>query len=469
MLRIPVWVAAAAVAGGTALGGCTAMQNEQPGEVSSINGTSARAYTAPEHAAPAPLAPQTPPVAARPSQSGAAAQGWSGESGASGHPQMTASAIRAAAADFPQCLQRLWPQAARSGITRATYDRHTRGLEPDLRIMDFMDAQPEFTRAIWDYVDLLVSDARIQKGREMLATHRATFDAVERTYGVDRHYIAAIWGVETNYGGIAGTRSVLRSTATLACIGRRQDYFRDEFFASLQILQRGDLQADRFNGSWAGAFGNTQFMPTTFLRHAIDFDRDGRRDIIGSIPDVVASTANKLSRVGWTNGQTWGYEVALPRGFDYGLADRSREFSLAEWESRGVRRVGERSFPRSSDRAYLLVPAGARGPAFLMLGNFKSIMRYNPAEAYALAIGHLADRLRGGGPFVQQWPRDEQVLSRSDRLELQRRLAARGFDIGAPDGRLGPKTRNAIRSFQVAAGMPADGFPSATILERLRN
>ena len=468
MLRIRVWVAAAAVVGGTALSGCTAVHSEPPGEVSSINGTSARAYKAPDQAAPASFAPQTPAAAARPAQSGASAQGWSGESGASGHPLMTASAIRAAAADFPQCLERLWPQAARRGITRATYEHHTRGLEPDLRIMDLMDAQPEFTRAVWDYLDSLVSDARIQKGREMLATHRATFDAVERAYGVDRHFIAAIWGVETNYGGIAGTRSVLRSTATLACIGRRQEYFQDEFFASLQILQRGDLHAEQFTGSWAGAFGNTQFMPSTFLRHAIDFDGDGRRDIIGSIPDVVASTANKLARAGWTNGQTWGYEVALPRGFDYGLADRSREFSLVEWESRGVRRANGQSFPRSSDRAYLLLPAGARGPAFLMLGNFKAIMRYNPAEAYALAIGHLADRLRGGGPFVQPWPRDEQVLSRTERLELQQRLAARGFDIGTPDGRLGPKTRDAIRSFQVAAGMPADGFPSATILERLR-
>jgi membrane-bound lytic murein transglycosylase B len=445
-------------------GGCTSVQSESAGEVSAIPSSAVSAYSAAPPAESTP-AVQPPP---RPAAPASAAQGWSGESGASGHPQMTAAAIRTAAAEFPQCLERLWPQAARRGVSRATFDRHTRGLEPDLRIMDFMDAQPEFTRAVWDYLDMLVSEARIQRGREMLTAHRATFDAVERAYGVDRHFIAAIWGVETNYGDISGSRSVVRSTATLACIGRRQDYFRDEFVASLQILQRGDLTPEQLVGSWAGAFGNTQFMPTTFLRHAVDFNGDGRRDVVGSIPDVVASTANKLKRTGWTSGQTWGYEVVLPSGFDYGLADRSRELSLAEWQRMGVRRAGGQDFARPRDNAFLLLPAGARGPAFLMLGNFRAIMRYNPAEAYALAIGHLADRLRGGEPFVQSWPRDEQVLSRSDRLELQRRLAARGFDIGQPDGRLGPRTRAALRSFQASAGLPADGFPSATVLARLR-
>lgn len=453
MLRFSLLSVAMASVGLAALAACTSVPSDPPAEVSSIRGPAVRAYSA-----------ETP----APSRN-ASSKEWSGESGASGHPLMTAAAIRAAANDFPQCLARLWPHAARRGISRATYDRHTRGLEPDLKIMDLVDSQPEFTRAVWDYLDTLVSDARIQKGREMLNAHRATFDAVERAYGVDRHFIAAIWGVETNYGSISGSRSVVRSTATLACIGRRQDYFRDEFLAAVQILERGDLRADQFNGSWAGAFGNTQFMPTTFLRHAVDFDRDGRRDIIGSIPDVVASTAAKLKRGGWTDGQTWGYEVALPSNFDFRQADRSRELSVAEWQRMGVRRAGGQAFPRTGDRGYLLVPAGASGPAFLMLGNFRAIMRYNPAEAYALAIGHLADRLRGGGPFVQSWPRGEAVLSRSDRLELQRRLASRGFDVGKVDGQLGSQTRSAIRSFQASAGLPADGFPSAAILARLRD
>jgi len=466
---------AAVLLGAVAMAGCTGVQNDPRAAQAPEAVTAARttAY------APSPSAPvggaaaveetASVPSGARPGASSNSSQQWSGNSGGSGHPQMTAAAIRSAAADFPRCLERLWPQASRRGVSRASFDRHTRGLTPDLKIMDFMDSQPEFTRAIWDYVDLLVSETRIARGREMLARHRATFDAVEKAYGVDRHFVAAIWGVETSYGAIAGNRPVLRSTATLACIGRRQKYFADEFVAALVILHRGDIRAADFNGSWAGAFGNTQFMPTTFLRHAIDFDGDGRHDIIGSIPDVVASTANKLKRTGWQNGQTWGYEVTLPRGFDYGLVGRSGDLTVAEWQRRGVRRAGGEAFPRAGDRAFLTLPAGADGPAFLMLGNFRSIMRYNPAEAYAIAIGHLADRLRGGGPFVQAWPRDQKVLSRSERVELQRRLADRGFDIGNPDGRLGPQTRTAIRSFQSASGLPPDGFPSAAILARLRD
>jgi membrane-bound lytic murein transglycosylase B len=393
---------------------------------------------------------------------------WSGQDGASGHPQMTRGAILSAAANFRNCLEGLWPLAARRGISRASFERYTAGLDPDLRIMDLLDSQPEFTKTPWEYLDLLVSDERIQRGREMLAQHRRTFDAMERTYGVDRHIIAAIWGIESKYGSMIGERPVIRSTATLACIGRRQSFFRDEFLAALDILHRGDVQAENLKGSWAGAFGPTQFMPTTFQRYAVDFDRDGKRDVVLSVPDVVASTANNLKRDGWVAGQPWGYEVVVPEGFDYTLADRSREFTLAEWEKRGIRRVNGQRFLNPRARAYLLVLAGARGPAFLMLGNFRTILKYNPAEAYALAIGHLADRLRGGGPFVQSWPREERALSREERLELQQRLASRGFDIGEPDGILGGRSRAAIRDFQARSGLIPDGFPSTAVLNRLR-
>ncbi len=205
---------------------------------------------------------------------------WSGESGSSGDPRMTAAAIRAAATDFRGCLERLWPLAARRGITRATYNVYTASLTPDLRIMDLLDGQPEFTKSFWDYLDLLVNDTRIEQGRAILQRHRATFDAVERAYGVDRYVIAAIWGVETNYGTQGGDRPVIRSTATLACIGRRQNYFREEFLSAMEILARGDVKPDRLVGSWAGAFGPTQFMPTAFKRYAVDFDRDGRRDVV---------------------------------------------------------------------------------------------------------------------------------------------------------------------------------------------
>src|SRR4249919_3433276 len=322
---------------------------------------------------------------------------WSGESGASNHPLMTAQAIRAAAANFRSCLEGLWPQAERRGVSRAVFDANVAGLMPDLRIMDLLDSQPEFTKSFWDYLDLLVSEERIANGRAILAQHRAAFDAVEKAYGVDRTIIAAIWGVESNYGTMIGDRSVIRSTATLACVGRRQDYFREEFLSALEILSRGDVRADHLMGSWAGAFGPTQFMPTSFKKYAVDFDGDGRRDVVDSVPDLIASTANNLKKDGWVPGQTWGYEVVLPQGFDFLLADRSRAMTMREWERAGILRPaalaseasgqrgnsivrapdtrpepgssarGGKAFPRPEDKAYLLVPAGAQGPGFLML------------------------------------------------------------------------------------------------------
>jgi lytic murein transglycosylase len=322
---------------------------------------------------------------------------------------------------------------------------------------------------------------------------------MEKAYGVDRYFVAAIWGVESNYGTQIGDRSVIRSTATLACIGRRQDYFREEFLSALEILARGDVRADHLKGSWAGAFGPTQFMPTSFKKYAVDFDGDGRRDVVDSVPDLVASTANNLKKDGWVTGQTWGYEVVVPQDFNFLLADRSKMMTMREWERAGLRRAalaseasgqrgnsivrapdtrpepgssaraGGKAFPRPDDKAYLLMPAGAQGPGFLMLQNFRVIMKYNPAEAYAMAIGHLADRLRGGEPFVRAWPRHERVLTRAERYELQQHLAQRGFDVGEPDGRLGGKTRNALRQYQSSVGQVPDGFASGAVLDRLRS
>src|SRR5712671_2182492 len=326
---------------------------------------------------------------------------WTGESGSSGHPDMQASAIRAAAARFESCVEGLWPLAAKRNISRASFEKFTSGLTPDLRIMDLVDAQPEFTKAFWDYLDILVSEARIAGGRDILAKNKAVFDKVEKQYGVDRYIITAIWGVESNYGTLGGDRPVLRSTATLACIGRRQAYFRDEFLSALEILHRGDLKPEQLVGSWAGAFGPTQFMPTSFKRYAVDFDGDGRRDVVSSAADLIASTANNLKKDGWVPSETWGYEVVIPKNFNYLLADRSKQLTLAEWEAYGIKRAGGKPFPQLREKAYLLVPAGNQGPGFLMLHNFRVIMKYNPAEAYAMAIGHLADRLRGGDPFVQ--------------------------------------------------------------------
>jgi lytic murein transglycosylase len=396
------------------------------------------------------------------------AQPWSGEDGASGHPLMTASAIRQAAANFDNCVGSMWPDAARRNISQESFQRYTAGLTPDLRIMDLLDSQPEFTKSVWDYLDILVNDNRLAKGREILARYRPQFDATEKAYGVDRFIIAAIWGIESNYSTQMGDRSVLQSTATLACIGRRQKYFRDEFLSALEILHHGDLSPDQLRGSWAGAFGPTQFMPTAFKRYAVDADGDGRRNVVDDPADLIASTANNLKKDGWQSGQSWGYEVLVPQGFNYMLADRARMMTLAQWEHLGLKRANGQAFPASSDKAYLLAPAGAQGPGFLMLQNFRVIMKYNPAEAYALAIGHFADRLRGGPPFVQPWPRQERELSKAERLELQQLLAQRGFYKGMPDGQFGSETRQALRSFQASIGAPADGFATAGLLEQLR-
>jgi lytic murein transglycosylase len=393
---------------------------------------------------------------------------WSGEDGASGHPLMSASAIREAAANFGTCVAGMWPDAARRQVTRANFERFTASLQPDLRIMDLMDSQPEFTKSIWDYLDILVNDNRIAKGREVLAKYKPQFEAVEKLYGVDRYIIASIWGVESNYSTMMGDRSVLQSTATLACIGRRQKYFKDEFLSALEILNRGDLRPEQMRGSWAGAFGPTQFMPTAFKRYAVDADGDGRRDVVDDAADLIASTANNLKKDGWQSGQTWGFEVVLPKGFNFMLADRAKAMTIAQWEHLGLKRATGQPFPHPAEKAYLLAPAGAEGPGFLMLQNFRVIMKYNPAEAYAMAIGHFADRLRGGAPFIQPWPRHERVLSRAERLELQQLLAQRGFYRGTPDGQLGGMTREALRGFQASIGTPADGFASSDVLEKLR-
>ncbi|MFG1463971.1 lytic murein transglycosylase [Xanthobacter sp. DSM 24535] len=389
---------------------------------------------------------------------------------ASSHPLMTPEAIAQAQANFPNCIAGMWPLAQAKGVSQRGFVQFTSGLEPDMKIMDYLDSQPEFSRALGDYVNMLVSERRIAKGKEILAKYKPIFNAVEKAYGVDRYAIAAIWGIESDYGNPngMGSRSVLRSTATLACIGRRQDYFRDEFIATLQILDKGDVPADHLKGSWAGAFGPTQFMPTSFQRFAVDFDRDGHRNVVDSIPDVIASTANNLKLDGWQFGKTWGYEVVLPANFDYRYVDRSKRYSLAQWASLGIHRPGGKAFPRATDTAFLLLPAGAKGPAFLMLPNFGSILRYNPADAYALAIGHLSDRLRGGGPFVASWPAGERTLTRAERVEMQTLLLQRGYEIGNPDGILGTKTRVAVQDFQVKSGMVPDGYPNADVLNRLR-
>jgi membrane-bound lytic murein transglycosylase B len=382
------------------------------------------------------------------------------------HPAMQPQAIAADAGNFRQCIASLGPQAQQRGISQAIYARETRDLEPDMKILELMDRQPEFTKAVWDYIDQLVAERRIQQGREMFAQHRAIFQRIEQTYGVDPYVVAAIWGIESNFGSNKGDRDVIRSTATLACIGRRQEFFRAEFLAAVEIVARGDIHRERFKGSWAGAFGQTQFMPTTFKRLAVDFNGDGRRDLVDTVPDALASTANNLSKNGWQRGFSWGYEVKLPRNFNYGIANKNVKKPAHDWASLGVQRTRGQALPNT--QGYILAPAGARGPAFFMTQNFQVILRYNPADAYALAIGHLADRIRGGAPFEGEWPRGEQILSRAERVELQERLSALGLYNGATDGRLDEKTREALAAYQQKSGIPPDAFATVAVLERLR-
>src|SRR5579871_4572753 len=306
--------------------------------------------------------PKSDAPAQQPGNSGTTPSGsipWSGEDGASGHPLMTASAIREAAANFNACVAGMWPDAARRNISQESFQRFTAGLTPDLRLMDLMDAQPEFTKSIWDYLDILVNDNRLARGKEILASYKPQFDATEKAYGVDRYTIAAIWGIESNYSTQMGDRSVLQSTATLACIGRRQSYFRDEFLSALEILHHGDLTPEQMRGSWAGAFGPTQFMPTAFKRYAVDGDGDGRKDVVDDPADLIASTANNLKKDGWQTGQTWGYEVVVPKDFNYLLADRAKAMTLPQWEHLGLKLANGKPFPNGNEKAYLLAPAGA--------------------------------------------------------------------------------------------------------------
>ena len=386
---------------------------------------------------------------------------------------VSALEAEAAGGDFRTCLDRVGAQARAAGISQAVLDRALKDVTPDAEVLAVARRQPEFVKPVWEYLDSAVADSRIATGRAKLAEWGQTLEAIERRYGVDRHVVLAIWGMESSFGAILDNakvvKPVIRSLATLACGDPdRASFGQEQLLAALQILQRGDTTPARMTGSWAGAMGHTQFIPTTYQAHAVDFNGDGKRDIWATIPDALASTANYLKASGWRAGDTWGYEVELPSDFNYALADESTQRPISEWMQRGIRRIQERAFPRPADPAMLMLPAGARGPAFLVTPNFRAILRYNNATAYALAVGHLADRIRGGAAFVRAWPRNDRQLASGERQELQHLLLRRGYDAGSLDGKLGTKTRAAIRAYQSAAGMPADGYPTAPLLERLR-
>ncbi|WP_061240838.1 lytic murein transglycosylase [Ectopseudomonas composti] len=379
-------------------------------------------------------------------------------------PQPTIAVPLSSFADWRQALR---SEAIAAGIDASLFDHAFAGISPDPAVLKADSSQPEFTRPVWEYLDGAVSSSRIGRGRVLLAQHNAVLQRIEQQYGVEAQILVAIWGLESNFGNNIGSNSVIRSLATLAYDGRRQGFWRVQLLAALQILQNGDVASERMIGSWAGAMGQTQFMPTTYNQHAVDFDGDGKRDLWNSSTDALASAAHYLQASGWQRGQPWGFEVNLPDGFDYALADPDQRRTLAEWAELGVRPLAPTGAAASA-RASLQLPAGHKGPAFLLLDNFRSILKYNNSTSYALAIGLLADNLLRPSEVKGQWPRGERQLGRSERVELQELLTKAGFDPGPADGIIGANTRKAIRALQLQLNWPADGYPNTELLQQLR-
>jgi len=385
-------------------------------------------------------------------------------------PRPDASAVVRASANlgFDRWIAGFRGRALARGIRADVFDAAFRGIGYNADVIARDRSQSEFTKTIWDYLDTAVSATRVTNGRKALARHRRVLDRIEATYGVEKEVVTAIWGLESAYGTFRGTTPVIEALATLAYDGRRGRFFEGQLIDALKIVQAGDIPPAAMTGSWAGAMGHTQFIPSSFLAYAVDFTGDGRRDIWGEDPtDALASTAAYLARFGWTKGQPWGVEVTLPRGFDYALTGERIKKSPRDWAALGVRDTAGRAVPNHG-RASILVPAGARGAAFMIFDNFHVIERYNTADAYVIAVGHLADRIAGGGPIRADWPRGDRALMAAERTELQERLTAAGFSTGGIDGRIGPKTIAAVRAYQRANGLVPDGYASLDILKRLR-
>ena len=369
-------------------------------------------------------------------------------------------------ADFASCMAGVRTDALAKGITAETFETYAAPLEPN-DVVQFVNAQPEFTTPVWDYLAGLVDEERIADGAAQMRAYPNALASAADIYGVDPYTIVAVWGVESDYGKGFGKRNILPSLATLACSGiSRARFFENEFIAALRIVQEGHIKADRLYGSWAGAFGHTQFMPTTFLHFAVDLDGDGRRDVVDSVPDALGSTANYLRQHGWVPGGIWGFEVRLPAAYA-GPSGRGQRQPMGTWAARGLTRVDGKPLAGEGSAA-LLLPAGPEGPAFLVTKNFDSIFAYNASENYALAIALLSDRLRGKPDIVAAWPGGMRGLTRNDRKEIQKLLSRRGYDVGDADGVLGAKSRVAIADFQEKSGMPRDGLANSKILDALR-
>ncbi|MBA4111620.1 MAG: lytic murein transglycosylase [Leptothrix sp. (in: Bacteria)] len=357
--------------------------------------------------------------------------------------------------------------ARAAGIDEATLNSALDGVQLRHRAVEADRAQPEFTRTLWDYLDAVVSPQRVAMGQQKLQELRPETEAATTSHGVPGPILMAVWGIESNYGGNYGDVPVIDALATLGFEGRREAWARGELLAALKILKQGDIDRARMIGSWAGAMGQTQFMPSSYLAYAVDADGDGRRDIWGSMADVLASTANYLAKSGWRADEPWGLEVQLPAGFDPARADPAVQQSSAQWAAEGVKAMGDAPWPALAD-ASILLPAGARGPAFIVGRNYRTILRYNNSTSYALTVCLLAQRIGGGKGVQAAWPVDLRALTRAEMLALQTALNQRGFDSGTPDGQMGPATRKALRAFQRSVGLPEDGYPTADLLNRLQ-
>ena len=360
-------------------------------------------------------------------------------------------------------------RAVEAGISAPVVRDALDGVSYDPEVIKRDRNQSEFTKTVWEYLSTAVSDARVANGRKALARMGDALDRIEAEYGVDKHIVTAIWGLESAYGTFRGGKDVIRSLATLAFDARRAAFFEGQLLDALRILEAGDVAPRAMVGSWAGAMGHTQFMPSSYLSYAVDFDGDGKRSIWGDVPvDALASTANYLSEFGWVTDQPWGVEVMLPEGFDYRLAAREILKLPSDWAVLGVRGTDGAAVP-DHGMASVLLPAGAQGVAFLIFENFAVLERYNTADAYVIGVGHLADRLRGGSGFQGSWPLGDRGLSFDERIELQERLTALGFDTVKIDAKIGPLTINAVRGFQDSVGLVPDGYASPALLERLRD
>jgi membrane-bound lytic murein transglycosylase B len=370
-------------------------------------------------------------------------------------------------AKFYQFLHDFRQAALDAGISGDTYDAAMANLSRNQRVEDLNLNQPEFSKPVWSYLDTAVSPKRVTDGQKALSDNMATLTGIEAKYGVPKEILVSIWGNESAYGQAKETFNMFEALATLAYDGPRSDYARPQLIAALKMMQKQGYTPLQMTSSWAGAFGQTQFIPSTFLAHAVDGDGDGKIDLWNSTADALASTANVLSDAGWQRGNVWGYEITLPKTFAYELADLDAAKPVADWRKLGVKTAIGADLPQATEYGAIYLPAGARGPAFLVFDNFKVILKYNNAASYALAVCLLGDQLKGGANVMASWPRDEQVLTRDERMALQTDLAKLGYSIGTVDGVLGSKARAALRSFQKAHDLPADGFATLDLLDKV--